>query len=146
MNKLMIVALTLAALGAAGAPATRAQDEAASDKVFEADKGTDTINVSQYPKEQQESYKIFTEKCSKCHTLARPINSNYALPEEWTAYVDKMRHKKRSGIDDDAQKAVTSFLIYDSSVRKKDLIAQKLKDKAGAKPDDKPAAAPAPKN
>ena len=146
MNKFIIVALALAAFGAAGAPAARAQDEAASDKVFEADKGTDTINVSAYPKEQQENYKVFTEKCSKCHTLARPINSNYALPEEWTAYVDKMRHKKRSGIDDDAQKAITSFLIYDSSVRKKDLIAQKLKDKAAADKGAKPDANPAPKN
>ena len=85
MNKLMIAALALAAFCAAGAPAARAEDATASDKVFEADKGTDTINVSSYPKEQQENYKIFSEKCSKCHTLARPINSDYALPEEWTA-------------------------------------------------------------
>ena len=132
MNKLMIAVLALAAFGTAGASAARADDAAASDKVFEADKGTDTINVSSYPKEQQENYKIFTEKCSKCHTLARPINSDYALPEEWTAYVDKMRHKKRSGIDDDAQKAITAFLIYDSSVRKKDLIEKKLKAQAVA--------------
>lgn len=148
MNKMILAAAALAAFAAAGAPAARAQDDAAvSDKVFEADKGTDTINVSQYPKEQQENYKVFAEKCSKCHTLARPINSNYALPEEWTAYVDKMRHKKRSGIDDDAQKAITSFLIYDSSVRKKDLIEQKLKEKAdgkkdAAKPDETPPAKP----
>ena len=148
MNKLIITTLALAAFGTAGAPAARAQDAAASDKVFEADKGIDTIDVTKYPKEQQENYKVFAEKCSKCHTLARPINSNYALPEEWTAYVDKMRHKKRSGIDDDAQKTVTAFLIYDSSVRKKDLIAQKLKAKADAAGDKKDAAAPAaaPKN
>lgn len=146
MKQVIIAAIGLAAFAAFGAGAARAQDDAAaSDKVFEADKGTDTINVSQYPPEQQEAYKVFSEKCSKCHTLARPINSDYALPEEWTAYVDKMRHKKRSGIDDDAQKTITQFLIYDSSVRKKDLIARKLKDKAAgdkkdaAKPDDKPA-------
>ena len=148
MNKLIIAALALTAIGAAGAPAARAQDAAASDKVFEADKGTDTIDVSKYPKEQQENYKVFTEKCSKCHTLARPINSDYAMPEEWTAYVDKMRHKKRSGIDDDSQKIITDFLIYDSSVRKKEIIARKLKAKADAEKasDKKDAAAPAPKN
>ena len=149
MNKMIIAALALAAFSATAA---RAQDDATSDKVFPADKGVDTIDVSQYPKEQQANYLVFAEKCSKCHTLARPINSLYALPEEWSAYVDKMRHKKRSGIDDDTQKIVTAFLIYDSSVRKKDLIAQKLKDKAAtataaAKPDAKAAAdAPAPKN
>jgi hypothetical protein len=154
MNKIIIAALTLAAFGAAAVPEARAQDEAASDKVFEADKGSETIDISKYPKEQQENYKVFSEKCAKCHTLARPINSQYALPEEWSAYVDKMRHKKRSGIDDDSQKIITDFLIYDSAVRKKDLIAQKLKDKAAAKdgdkkdaakPDAKPASAPAQK-
>ena len=147
MNKLIIAAFALAAIGAVGVPAARAQDAAASDKVFEADKGIDTIDISKYPKEQQENYKVFADKCSKCHTLARPINSDYALPEEWTAYVDKMRHKKRSGIDDDAQKAITDFLIYDSSVRKKDLIEKKLKAKSADKAGDKKdAPAPAPKN
>lgn len=142
MNKTLFAAL--AALAVFAAPAARAQDDAASDKVFPADKGPDTIDVSKYPKDQQDNYKVFAEKCSKCHTLARPINSQYALPEEWTAYVDKMRHKKRSGIDDDAQKTITSFLIYDSSVRKTELIAQKKKAKAApsdaAKADAKPAA------
>lgn len=37
------------------------------------DKGPATINVSSYPPELQKSYKVFTEKCSKCHTIARPI-------------------------------------------------------------------------
>jgi hypothetical protein len=129
MKKLMIVAAALAAL--AGTSVSRAED-APADKTFPADKGPDSIDVSKYPKEQQENYKVFTEKCSRCHTLARPINSDYALPAEWTAYVDKMRHKPRSGISDDAQKAITDFLIYDSSIRKKDLIAKKLKDQAAA--------------
>ncbi len=156
MNKTLITALVFAAIGAAGAAAARAQDDGSPDKVFAADTGPDSIDVSKYPKAQQENYKVFAEKCSKCHTLARPINSQYALPEEWAAYVDKMRHKKRSGIDDDSEKIITDFLTYDSSVRKKDLIAQKLKDKAAAKTGDKKdaaksddkaaAAAPAAKN
>ncbi|MFI5345559.1 MAG: hypothetical protein ACHQ51_04215 [Elusimicrobiota bacterium] len=155
MNKIIIAAAAIAVFGMAGAFPARAQDEAAGgDKTFEADKGPETVDVSKYPKEQQENYKVFSEKCAKCHTLARPINSQYALPEEWTAYVDKMRHKKRSGIDDDSQKTITDFLIYDSSVRKKELIAQKLKDKAAAeaaggkkdaaKPDEKAAPAAKP--
>ena len=156
MKKMIIAALAFAAFAAVGAFAEPAKDAAASDKVFEADKGVDSIDVSKYPKAQQENYKVFAEKCSKCHTLARPINSDYALPEEWTAYVDKMRHKKRSGIDEDSQKTITDFLIYDSTVRKKEIIARKLKEKAAAdnaagkkgsaKSDETPAAAPTPKN
>ena len=134
MKKICMIGLAVAALTCWKAPLLRAEEPAAEggDKVFEADKGPETLDVSAYPKEQQENYKVFSVKCSKCHTLARPINSKYALPAEWTAYVDKMRHKKRSGIDEDSQKTITSFLIYDSSVRKKDLIAEKQKDKKSA--------------
>ncbi len=105
------------------------------DKTFPSDNGPDTIDVSKYPAEQQANYKVFTEKCSKCHTLARPINSPFALPEEWQAYVTKMMRKKRSGIDKDSVKSIVEFLTYDSSVRKKDLIKQKLKEKSAGKTD-----------
>ncbi|MDE2039805.1 MAG: cytochrome c [Elusimicrobia bacterium] len=94
------------------------------------DNGPDTIDVSKYPPEQQKNYKVFAQKCSRCHTLARPINSHYALPEEWKAYVSKMRHKRHSGISDKDEDKITAFLIYDSSVRKADLIKQKLKEEA----------------
>lgn len=125
MRTLLIAAAVLAVLACA-APSR------AEDKTFPADKGPDTIDVSKYPKAQQDGYQVFSEKCSRCHTLARPINSDYALPEEWSAYVDKMRHKPRSGITDEAQKTITDFLIYDSSVRKKDLIAKKRADQKAA--------------
>ncbi len=132
MRNILIATLAVSALAWVGAAAVRADDSTGGDKVFEADKGSDTIDISKYPKEQQANYAVFAEKCSKCHTLARPINSDYALPAEWTAYVDKMRHKKRSGIDEESQKIITDFLIYDSKIRKKDLIAKKLKGKEAA--------------
>lgn len=148
MNKSMAALMAVIALSV-GAVAARAQGEAAPEKSFEADKGPDTIDVSKYPKEQQDNYKVFAERCAKCHTLARPINSEYALPEEWSAYVDKMRHKKRSGIGgsptEGDQKMITDFLIYDSSVRKKELIEKKHKATApaGVPVDAKDAAKPA---
>ncbi|NNN04425.1 MAG: hypothetical protein HKL90_00855 [Elusimicrobia bacterium] len=103
----------------------------AADQTFPADSGPATIDVSKYPKEQQAAYKLFLDKCSTCHTTARAINSDYATPAEWQALVDKMRHKRYSGIHGAAQKTITDFLIYDSSVRKKDLLAAKLKAAAG---------------
>ncbi len=105
-----------------GMPAALTQDE-----LNKIDQGPDTIDVSQYPKEQQANYELFAAKCSRCHTLARPINAPFALPQEWKAYVTKMSHKPRSGIDEDSAKKIIDFLTYDSSVRKKDLIEAKLK-------------------
>ena len=60
--------------------------------VLPQDKGPDKVNVSSYPAEQQKGYKVFTDKCSKCHTIARPINTTMTK-EEWSRYVKRMMHK-----------------------------------------------------
>lgn len=81
------------------------------------DKGPATINVSSYPAEQQKEYKTFADKCSKCHTIARPINTTMTKPE-WERYVKRMMHKPNSGISDSQGKAIFEFLAYDQEMRK----------------------------
>ncbi|MEK6546308.1 MAG: hypothetical protein AABZ28_07230 [Nitrospinota bacterium] len=93
------------------------------------DKGYTRIDVSKYPKGMQEAYKVFASKCSKCHTLARPINSPYAIPEEWERYIKMMMRKPGSGIDPKSAKTIYEFLKYDSQVRKKELYERKLKER-----------------
>lgn len=87
----------------------RAAEPAA--KEFAADKGPDTVDVSGYTKDIQESYAVFASKCSKCHTLARPINTNLAAAE-WKMYVKRMMNKPDSGISPDQGKAVYTFLKF----------------------------------
>ena len=81
------------------------------------DKGPDKVNVSSYPVEQQKGYKVFTDKCSKCHTIARPINTSMSAPE-WSRYVKRMMHKPNSGISDAQGKTIYEFLAYDQETRK----------------------------
>ncbi len=81
------------------------------------DKGPDKLDVSKYPAEQQKSYKLFVDKCSKCHTIARPINTTMTQPE-WSRYVKRMMHKVNSGISDTQGKAIYEFLAYDQENRK----------------------------
>ena len=81
------------------------------------DKGPDKVNVSSYPAEQQKNYKLFNEKCSKCHTIARPINTTMTK-DEWSRYVKRMMHKPNSGISDSQGKAIFEFLAYDQETRK----------------------------
>ena len=109
--------------------AISAGGESASEKaarIAQYDKGPKTIDVSKYPKSIQEKYKLFSHKCTKCHTLARPINSDYALPQEWERYVKRMKNKPGSGISGDEAKTIYEFLVYDSSIRKKAMIDKKL--------------------
>jgi hypothetical protein len=81
------------------------------------DKGPDKINVSSYPPEHQKGYKLFVDKCAKCHTIARPINTTMTR-SEWQRYVMRMMHKPNSGISDPQGKAIFEFLAYDQLTRK----------------------------
>ena len=81
------------------------------------DKGPDKIDVSAYPAPMQANYKLFASKCSKCHTIARPINTMMKR-DEWERYVKRMMHKPNSGISDNQGKQIFEFLIFDQTERK----------------------------
>jgi hypothetical protein len=120
------VAACLAALGclaAATREPARAQGSGAREvapadtfRVFEADLGPAWIDVNAYPPEQQQAYALFAQKCSKCHTLARPVNSSMR-GDEWTAYVGRMSRKAGSGISPKDGEGILRFLIFDSQRR-----------------------------
>ena len=87
-------------------------------QIYPADLGLAKIDVSSYPRKMRQSYKIFAGKCSRCHTLARPINSNFSA-EEWQEYVYKMMNKSGSGLTKEISDEIIRFLIYDHQIRKK---------------------------
>ncbi|MBL8919622.1 MAG: hypothetical protein JNJ54_12215 [Myxococcaceae bacterium] len=80
------------------------------------DRGPDTIDVSTWPEKQQEQYKTFTVKCSKCHSLSRAINAKLKA-DEWKLYVKKMKRRAGSGITDTNAEVLSEFLAYYSAVR-----------------------------
>jgi len=81
------------------------------------DKGPAKIDISAYPVAQQQGYKVFVDKCAKCHTIARPINTTMTK-DEWERYVKRMMHKPNSGISDNQGKTIYDFLAYDQASRK----------------------------
>jgi hypothetical protein len=110
-----------------------AQDDAAplNPRIPIYDKGPTKIDVSKYSPEMQKAYKVFTAKCSHCHTIARAINSDFVLEDEWERYVKRMMRKAGSFITPEEGKQVYAFVVYDSKTRKKTLYDQKSKDAAG---------------
>ena len=88
-----------------------------SNVVLPQDKGPDKIDIGAYPAPQQAAYKVFTTKCSKCHTIARPMNTMMKR-DEWERYVKRMMHKPNSGISDAQGKMIFDFLVYDQTERK----------------------------
>ena len=87
-------------------------------KTYPADKGPNFIDVTAYSVKMQEAYERFTNKCSRCHTVARPINSTFT-PEEWRKYVYKMMRKPGSGLTPRTAEEIIRFLIYDAQHRKR---------------------------
>jgi hypothetical protein len=116
----------LVSFGAGVARADDPLDAATQARIDRFEKGPATIDVSKYPQGIQDNYEIFQQKCTQCHKLSRPINSDYALPDEWSRYVKRMMHKPGSGIDSTGGKKIYEFLVYDSSVRKKAMIDDRL--------------------
>ena len=110
--------------------------QAVDPRIQQYDKGPATINVSGYPAGIQQNYAVFSQKCSQCHKLSRPINSDFVLPDEWSRYVHRMMSKPGSGIDGSSGAKIYDFLVYDSSVRKKAMLDARL---AKASPAEKAA-------
>lgn len=84
---------------------------------FPADAGPNVIDVSSYPAEMQRKYKLFVNKCSLCHTLARPINSNFKSAH-WNGYVHQMMRKAGSGLNETDARKIIDFLEFDTLQRK----------------------------
>ena len=113
---IVVVALLCgSALVARGADELDAETKA---RVERFEKGAATIDVSKYPDGIKDNYEVFSQKCTQCHKLSRPINSDYALPDEWSRYVKRMMHKPNSGISENQGKQIFEFLMYDETERK----------------------------
>ena len=139
--RINIVAVLGLAIAASTALVVRAADEPldaeTKARVERFEKGPATVDVSKYPDGIKENYEVFSAKCSQCHKLSRPINSDYAVPEDWSRYIKRMMRKPGSGISAGDGKKIFDFLAYDSSVRKKKMLDEKL---AKATPEEKKAA------
>jgi len=135
-TKFTTLLLSVAAL-ALTAGLARAEDQLDAEtkaRVDRFEKGPATIDVSKYPDGIKDNYEVFSTKCTQCHKLSRPINSDYAVPDEWSRYIKRMMHKPGSGISSADGKKIYEFLVYDSSIRKKAMLDDKL---AKATPQEK---------
>jgi hypothetical protein len=102
-------------------------------RILAYDKGPAKIDVSKYTPEMQKKYTLFTKVCSQCHTIARPINSEFAIEEEWERYVKRMMRKAGDElISPEDGKQIIAFLTYDAQIRKKALFDKKTAEAANA--------------
>lgn len=119
---LALVIGVLAAAPASAAPEAGRFTPKQLEAQFAFDLGADQIDVSGYPKVQRERYAVFASVCSRCHTLARPINAPLASRADWRRFISRMHVRSRIQSDKtftrEQARAIVDFLAYDASIRK----------------------------
>lgn len=76
--------------------------------------------ISTFPPDVQTAYELFEHKCSRCHTLARPLNAPIYELEHWEAYVARMRRQPGSGISEGDAKEILVFLKFYAEKKKRE--------------------------
>lgn len=100
------------------------------------------LDPSKVPDDLRGDYQLFTQRCSKCHSLARPLSAGIKDDEQWVHYVNRMRRQPGSGISMNDQAHILRFLKwYAAELRRRDAEKAAEETKAPAPP---PATVPPP--
>ena len=70
------------------------------------------LDPMQLPADTRGDYAVFARRCSKCHSLARALNSGIDADSGWIAYVTRMRRQPGSGIAPSDVAPILRFLHY----------------------------------
>ncbi|MGF1512008.1 MAG: hypothetical protein ACFB9M_21155 [Myxococcota bacterium] len=77
--------------------------------------GLSPTQVTELPEDIRVAYELFSIRCSRCHTLARPLNSGITDPRHWRIYVARMKQMPGSGISRRDADRILQFLDYHSA-------------------------------
>jgi hypothetical protein len=76
----------------------------------------DGLDLATMPEAVRDDYLMFARRCSKCHSLARPLQSDISTDTYWSEYVERMRRQPQSGISPREVPQILRFLHFYSTV------------------------------
>jgi hypothetical protein len=76
------------------------------------------LDVATVPAGLRADYELFAQRCSRCHSLSRPLNARISSDDHWRQYVTRMRRMPGSGIAPDDVPALLRFLTWYSAARR----------------------------
>jgi hypothetical protein len=79
----------------------------------------DGLDPADVPKGARAEYEVFAQRCSKCHSLARPLNSGITDDAYWSLYVERMRRQPGSGISPRDATEILRFLSQYSAEQRR---------------------------
>ena len=75
------------------------------------------LDVATVPAGLRGDYDLFVQRCSRCHSLSRPLNARVTSEGHWREYVTRMRRMPGSGIAPDDVAGLLRFLNWYSVAR-----------------------------
>jgi hypothetical protein len=97
--------------------------------------GLPAEQVATFAPDVRASYELFTRRCSRCHSLARPLTAPIGDREHWSRYVTRMRRQPSSGISPADAEDILVFLEHWSRLRAADdVVVTTSTDAAGGAP------------
>lgn len=76
------------------------------------------LDPATLPSALRPDYELFAQRCSRCHSLSRPLNTRISSDEHWRVYVARMRRMPGSGISPDDVPGLLRFLNWYSAARR----------------------------
>jgi hypothetical protein len=76
---------------------------------------TEGLDPARMPERVRADYSLFALRCSKCHSLSRPLQSGITDDGFWAEYVERMRRQPGSGITSEDTIPILRFLHYFST-------------------------------
>ena len=70
--------------------------------------------VENPPERVREGCKIARVRCTRCHTIDRPLRAHVENPQHWQRYVRRMRLHPGSGISSSDEKKIIRCLVFRS--------------------------------
>ena len=73
------------------------------------------VQASAVPPDMKDEYALFSQRCSKCHSLSRALNNGDHDAQYWARYVSRMRRQPSSGIAPEDEPPILRYLNFYSS-------------------------------
>ncbi|MBI4816753.1 MAG: hypothetical protein HY791_10870 [Deltaproteobacteria bacterium] len=82
--------------------------------------GLSSEQIAALPADVNEAYEVFARKCSRCHSLSRPLSAQVDDMDHWRRYVARMRRHPGSSITAEEGEVILRFLAFYVNERKSD--------------------------
>ncbi|MEJ7733471.1 MAG: hypothetical protein WKG00_30285 [Polyangiaceae bacterium] len=129
MTRARLPAVGAVFVGALGLAVAAASCSAEQGRMRASGEGIDPRSL---PEEVRADYRVYAHRCSKCHSLARSLQSGIQDDAYWARYVQRMKRQPGSGISDADEVIILRFLSFYSAELRRAKAASEREEAAPA--------------